>query len=341
MPGAALIEVPVGPEAVERFRADLERLTGGSPQPDAALGIAVSGGSDSLALLLLARAAWPGLVAAATVDHGLRDEAAAEARYVGEICAGLGIPHATLRLPEPRPAIANVQERARVIRYRCLASWAQSQRIAFVATAHQRDDVAESFLMRAVRGAGVRSLASMPDTRLLDNAAALLVRPLLGWTRAELGAIVKVAGLDPVADPSNADPRFDRARMRTLLAENPKLPPEQLARAATNLRDVEEAIEWMVLRDLDRLEQRSDGTVLLNADGLPFELKRRFILRAIETVRRRQGLLDPWRATAVADLGRSLDRGSGGTVADVEARVRGDRWHFRPAPPRRRTATKG
>src|SRR5690349_12463072 len=102
-------------EQVARFRADLEALTGGAPER---LGVGVSGGPDSLALLLLAAAAWPGRVEAATVDHGLRAESAAEAAFVAGLCAQLGVPHRTLHAG--MEATSNLQAAARARRYALL-----------------------------------------------------------------------------------------------------------------------------------------------------------------------------------------------------------------------------
>lgn len=337
MPTRDLIGNPVSDQAsVERFRADLERLTGEAPAPGHPLGLAVSGGGDSMALLLLSNAAFPGAIAAATVDHGLRPEAAEEARYVAGVCARLGVPHAALPGGSiDAVAFPNLQERARVARYDALKAWAQGRAIRYVATAHHRDDVAEGFLMKAARGAGVRSLAAMPAARVIGSSAVLLVRPLLGWTRATLAGIANAAGIRSVIDPSNADARFDRARMRRLLADHADLSAEGIARAATNLRDVEEAIEWMILDQLrNRFEEDADG-LWLTPDGLPFELRRRFVLRAIQGVREESGRFGAWRPGGVPALVRALEAGRSGTLAEVQARVLKGRWHFRPAPPRR------
>src|SRR5580765_3765844 len=119
---------------IARFRADLEALTGGAPER---LGLAVSGGPDSLALLLLANAAYPGRVHAATVDHGLRPEGAAEAAFVAGICGELAIPHATLRA-EMRET-SNIQAAARARRYALLGQWVAEIGAAFLATAHHLD----------------------------------------------------------------------------------------------------------------------------------------------------------------------------------------------------------
>src|SRR5205085_3949949 len=223
----------------DRLRADLERLTG--PEPGR-LGVAVSGGADSLALLLLAHGAFPGGVAAATVDHGLRPEAGDEAVFVGTVCERLGCPHAILRV-EVAEGGEGLQGEARRARYRALAEWAEGQGIAWLLTAHHSDDQAETSLMRLQRGSGLAGLASIRAVRH-GSAAVKVARPLLGWTRAELEAVVEEAGLEAVRDRSNEDERFDRVRMRRFLAANPTFEAKRLARSASALAEAEEALGW-------------------------------------------------------------------------------------------------
>src|SRR5436305_6193565 len=105
---------------VERFRADLDALI----PPDEPVGVAVSGGPDSLALLLLAAAARPGRIEAATVDHALRTGSRDEAETVAAICAHLGAPHAILTAAWDEKPITAIQQRAREERYRVLGQWA-------------------------------------------------------------------------------------------------------------------------------------------------------------------------------------------------------------------------
>lgn len=331
-------ELTLDPALVERFRRDLESLTGEAPAPHRPLGVAVSGGSDSLALLLLARSAYPDAVRAATVDHGLRPESAVEAAFVAMLCAERAVEHDTLRADPNLDVglLVSLQQRARAIRYRCLASWARQRDLSIVALAHQRDDVAESFLMRAGRGAGVDGLAAMPRIRSLEASPARLVRPLLDWSRSELRALVGAAGLVPVDDPMNADDRFDRTRARRLLAETPDLPPDRLARAAHNLRDVADTIQWVLEREYpSRVVDDSPVEIRLRTHDLPFELRRQFVIGAIEDLRTANGKYDDWRKTGVADLVRLLDTGRSGTVAEVCGRVTKGSWRFRLAPPRR------
>src|SRR5689334_16392944 len=142
---------------VERFAHNLDALI----RADSRIGVAVSGGPDSLALLLLVAAARPGQVEAATVDHGFRPESRDEAAMVAGLCDRLGVPHATLTVRWERTPETALQERARKERYRLLGFWAEERGLDAIATAHHADDQAETFLMRVSRGAGVRGLAGM------------------------------------------------------------------------------------------------------------------------------------------------------------------------------------
>ena len=145
-------QVGVDPALVSRFSQDLAALR----PPQGGLGLAVSGGPDSLALLLLASEALPGQVEAATVDHGLRAESAAEAEAVAQICATLGVPHAILTV---EVATGNVQAEARRARYAALGGWLAARDLAALATAHHADDQAETLLLRLNRAIGVAGLA--------------------------------------------------------------------------------------------------------------------------------------------------------------------------------------
>ncbi|WP_084583511.1 tRNA lysidine(34) synthetase TilS [Sphingomonas azotifigens] len=317
---------------VTRFTADWLAVAGQVPAAARPIGVAVSGGADSLALLLLARASFPGAVAAATVDHGLRAESAAEAAFVATLCARLGVPHAVL---PPRPemlAAGNLQDRARAMRYRSLADWADTIGAPWVAVAHQQDDLAESLLLRARRGAGLGGLAAMVPSRPLRAGAAapLLVRPLLGWSRAELAARVQAAGIAPVEDPSNRHPRFDRSRIRRLLAETPELPAARLALAATNLRDAEAALAWVVAREWTARAERQGQGLLLDLADLPAELRRRLVVRALATI----ADAPPPRGSGLDRLIAAVDAGRVATLAGVVVRP-GVRWRFAPAPPHR------
>ncbi len=303
------------PDLVARFAADA------SP-PSGMVGVAVSGGPDSLALLLLAAAAWPGRVTVATVDHGLRPEAAAEAAYVGEICARLDVPHEIL-VPVA-PITGSVQAAARAARYALLETWRARRGAGCVMTAHHADDQAETLLMRLNRAAGLGGLAG------IRRANGFVLRPLLGWRRAELAAIVAAAGITPVSDPSNHDDRFDRVRMRASLAQIDWIDIEAFAASAGHLADAEAAMAWTVAQLFEQRVTAEGDSLILDPSDLPDEIVRRLILRMIARI-------DPSASPGGPSLDRLRATLRAGDQASMGAALcrGGARWRVAPAPPRR------
>lgn len=313
-----------------RFADDLRRVAG---EPGR-LALAVSGGPDSMALLLLAVAALPGRVVAVTVDHGLRAESAGEAAMVARVCEGLGVAHSTLSPKVPITG-ASLQAQARAARYSLLAGWATADGAEALATAHHADDQAETFLMRAARGSGLSGLAGIRAR--VEIAGARVVRPLLDWRRAELRALVRRAGVPFVDDPANLDPRHDRARFRQLLEGHEWLGVPQLAAAAAQLAEVDADVrataEWLWAE-----RAGSDGeAVTVSVAGLPKELRRRLARRAVTQVREAHAIETPaWSdATGIEPLLAALAAGRAATQGGVKVSAKGDLWRFRPAPPRR------
>ncbi|HZD25370.1 MAG TPA: tRNA lysidine(34) synthetase TilS, partial [Alphaproteobacteria bacterium] len=162
-------KAPGGPLTAAEFAALMAPFAPFEATP--ALAVAVSGGADSLALALLADG-WArrrgGVATALTVDHGLRPEAAAEARRVGRWLAARGIPHRILRWRGDKPATA-VQAKARAARYALLADWCRRHGVLHLLTAHHRGDQAETVLMRLAHGSGVDGLAGMARQRRLEG----------------------------------------------------------------------------------------------------------------------------------------------------------------------------
>ena len=298
--------------------------------PSGTLGLAVSGGPDSLALLLLSASARPGQVRVATVDHGLRAESAAEAALVAACCAELGVPHEVLTVTVARGA--SLQAQAREARYAALADWAERHGLAAVAAGHHADDQAETLLMRLARGSGVGGLRGIREERRLRGGIRL-VRPLLTFRKAELVALVEAAGWEAVNDPSNADERHDRTRVRALLAANPWLNPERLARSANALGEADEALdEQLHMLASAHLEPDASGAWIRAVYTVPREMRRRLLLMALELF-------------STCPSGPELDRvmaalGEGRTVTIGAALVsrRGGSWRVEPAPPRRSVA---
>lgn len=210
---------------------------GGGP-----LGIAVSGGGDSTALLLLLHRIADRPLAAVTVDHGLRPESAAEACAVAALCAARDIPHRTLRW-EGRPGQGNLQDAAREARRILIARWARARGIAAVALGHTLDDQAETVLLRLARGSGVDGLAAMAPS--VERDGILWLRPLLGLRREALRAWLRREGVGWCEDPSNEDPVFDRVRVRQALAHLVPLgvTPERLAATAAQMARARTALE--------------------------------------------------------------------------------------------------
>jgi tRNA(Ile)-lysidine synthase len=317
------------PDPAARFRVDLEAVAGADPE---SLAVAVSGGPDSLALLLLAHQAFPGRVRAATVDHGLRSESAAEAEAVARLCAALAIPHRTLAVFVER-AGEGLQSAARSARYAALADWMDEQGLGLLLTGHHCDDQAETLLMRLNRGsgvaglAGVRAFGSVPGT----GGRLRLCRPLLGWRRVELQAIVAAAGLEPALDPSNSDEAFDRVRLRRRLADAHWLDPAALARSAALLAEAETALEWTAGPLFAARAELEEGAVTLRPNGLPPELLRRLVLRCLQHLAPEASP----RGEALAAFIARLEEGGKATLCGLTG-IGGDTWRFEPAPPRRK-----
>lgn len=306
----------------ERFAADLRALW-----PDGGrLGLAVSGGPDSLALLVLAAAALPGRVSAATVDHGLRAESAAEAAHVAAICGDLDVPHETLDVAvEP----GNVQSAARAARYAALEQWAVRHELAALATAHHVDDQAETLLLRLNRASGVAGLAGVRARGTVPGTRLPLLRPLLGWRRAELADIVAAAGLDPVDDPSNRDDRFDRARLRKALAQADWLDVPALAQSAAHLADADSALQWAAAREWAEQVERG-------AMGITYrpQAPRAVALRVLARIVTELDGEAP-RGSAVARLFDTLLARQPASIGGLVARALPGGWSFARAPKRR------
>lgn len=218
----------------------------GAVSGEARVALAVSGGSDSMALLHLAlrhaRAGGPALHVL-TVDHGLRVESAAEAARVAAFCAGQGVPHETLPWHRAPGEGGNLAQEARAGRYALMARACAARGIGALLTGHTLDDQAETVLMRLGRGSGVDGLAAMrPVTRLWGLR---VVRPLLGRSRAELRAMLAGAGIGWSDDPTNDDRRHARVEARAALAALAPLgiTPRRLALTAAAMAEARAVLD--------------------------------------------------------------------------------------------------
>ena len=302
--------------------------------------IAVSGGPDSVALMwLLARwrnalARGPRLVAV-TVDHGLRPEAAAEAREVKRLAKTLALAHRTVHWTGDKPK-NGLPAAARKARYSLLAESARAVGATCILTAHTRDDQAETLLMRLLRGSGIAGLSAMARSTERDGLA--LARPLLDVAKSQLTATLKRAKIDFADDPTNRDMAFTRPRLRALL---PKLAAEggdtrMLARLAGRLARANAALELFAdgaerYLALKHGASPSGDTGIFAADAfvaLPEEIKLRLLLRAVN----RFGHEGPAELGKVEGLLAALDdavRGRSGGRAAV------------PSPPRLKQTLAG
>ena len=238
---------------------ELERLFGPlGAAPQVRYGLAVSGGSDSTALMVLF-ADWlascsrdPGRHVVLTVDHGLRAASAAEAAAVAAQAAALGFRHAILAWDGPKPP-TGIQAAARRARYGLMTRFMRANGVAALLTAHTRDDQAETLLMRLARGSGVDGLmamaprtpfAELEDADGLDAEAIQVLRPLLGVAKARLRATLVSRGIGWIEDPSNQVPEFERTRLRAALPQLAEigLTSDMLALSATRLRRARAAL---------------------------------------------------------------------------------------------------
>jgi tRNA(Ile)-lysidine synthase len=356
---------PISTQHAKRLFADWK----GAP----AIVLAVSGGPDSSALMWLA-ARWRSALArgprliAVTVDHGLRAEAAAEARDVKRLARTLDLPHRTMRWTGAKPT-TGLPAAARAARYRLLAQAARESRATHILTAHTRDDQAETLLMRLLRGSGIAGLAAM--ARVTDREGVLLARPFLNVSKSQLVATLTKAKVGFADDPTNRDANFTRPRIRAVM---PVLAAEggdarNLARLAARLARANAAVEvladgaerYLALRDRGATGDR--GASLSEIDAKAFHAKafhaKAFDAKAFATMPEEIRLRLLWRAIdqfgheGPAELGKveallsALDRamaenGRGRrprlkqTLAGALVSLIDDRIRIAPAPPRRR-----
>lgn len=313
--------------------------------------IAVSGGPDSTALLWLAshwrgaRAAGPRLCVA-TVDHGLRPDAATEALAVAELCRDLGLPHRTLRWEGPKPS-RGIQAAARTARYGLLFAAAREEGADAIALAHTEDDQAETVLFRLARGSGLTGLAAMRAVSEREGLA--LVRPLLGVPKARLIATLEQAAVPFVRDPANSDPRFARARLRRLA---PHLAEEGLdarrlslfARRVARLDAVAEAATDAAAAQLLTRDAEAWHLPAAAFGALPEEVALRLLGRCVAALGQEGPVelrkLEALNAALRAHLVRQEPSGAfRRTLAGALVAVRRGRVWVTPAPPRRGGAT--
>lgn len=255
----------------------------------AKVGVAVSGGGDSMALLQVAQhwSVASGVpIAAVTVDHGLRPEAVKEAEMVGAFCARIGVPHTVLNW-DGRAAQGNIAAAGRDARYRLMGNWARSRGIGGVLLGHTVDDIAETFLMRLARKSGVDGLAAMDHSfRRYDMIWA---RPFWQQSRARLREYLTRHGIEWVDDPTNEDESLERPKARKILSGLAPLgiDTEVLKAVALNMATARSALDYYTHQEARRIVRQDRGDILIqkqNDPPVPPEIERRLMIAALGCV---------------------------------------------------------
>lgn len=287
------------------------------------VGVAVSGGGDSLALLHMAIRARPHLgwqVFAVTVDHGLRPESAEEAAGVAAFCASFGVAHQTLRWQGPE-ARGNLMDQARRARLALIGDWARARGIGHVLMGHTADDDAEGFLMNLAREAGIDGLSGM--RAMWQEGGVAWHRPLLPLTRAALRAYLVEQGMTWVEDPSNDNPRFARVKARRALAALAPLgiTVERLSQTIAHLADARQGLDLATAEVAARMRGEV-GMLELPVEefaALSPEIARRLLSGAIRWM---GGAGHAPRGAQLGALQRRLAEGTEGQLGGVCFRLR-------------------
>jgi tRNA(Ile)-lysidine synthase len=259
------------------------------PNEHDSVGVAVSGGGDSMALLHLShrRAQLVGTrVEAVTVNHGLREDATDEAAMVAKFCADLGIAHQTLEWDGTK-AMGNLAAAARDARYALISKWAKGRGIGHVLLGHTQDDVAETFLMRLARKSGVDGLALMDIW--LERHDIQWARPLWQQSRADLRDYLRRNDIAWVDDPTNEDETYERPKARKALASLAPLgiTPEVLKSVAMNMVGARTALDHYTVEEARRLVTFEAGDVAVQRRprlSVPPEIERRLWVAALQYI---------------------------------------------------------
>ena len=302
------------------------------PHPPERVGVAVSGGGDSMALLHLMHqmcSLHNITLRAVTVDHGLRAGSDGEAQMVHRFCAGLGISHDTLHWQD-WDGTGNLQSAARDARYRLMSEWARTHRIDTIALGHTADDQAETVLMRLARQSGVDGLAAMAARK--TRAGLTWVRPLLGASREDLRSHLRDSGITWAEDPSNEDLSYDRIKVRKALEVLAPLGigVQGLAAVASSMAEARSALDWQTFTAARDAAVVDAGAVVICERKLrimPVEIQRRLLVHAIGWI---SGAKYPPRRGAIANLMTALRDGQAGTLDGCHVcRAQGKVWIFR------------
>jgi tRNA(Ile)-lysidine synthase len=313
---------PLG-EGEDAFLLHIAGNAFSSRNKPARIGVAVSGGSDSMAALhLMVRAGeqldWA--VEAVTVDHQLRAEAVQEAQFVADACRRLGVTHDVLRW-EHGVITGNLQDQASRARYALIGEWARGRGISDVVLGHTADDQAETFLMGLAREAGLDGLTGMRPQ--WQDAGVGFHRPFLGTTRNDLRAYLLRNCVGWKDDPSNENDQFTRVKARRILKtlKPMGITVDKLGGTIFNLSRARQALVETVFDTAGRISDERAGEVIFDRSGLrraSQEVIRRLLVAALRWV---SGAQYAPRADAVVRLEIAVYRGRDATLSGCRIRV--------------------
>jgi tRNA(Ile)-lysidine synthase len=251
------------------------------------IGVAVSGGSDSIALLNLVfdwAKSHNKIISAVTVNHNLRDGVEGEIKLVSDFCYKLSIPYSVLSW-EGWDKKGNLQAEARRARYRLISDWAILNKIDVVAVGHTKDDVIENFIIRLSRGSGVDGLSQMLSVFKFYDVN--YVRPLLDLGRSELREYLNFKKVTWVDDPSNENSKFHRVKVRKMLSnlKGMGVNIDNIADSSKHLRRSREALESYTEDLAKKCIEFREGDIIFGLDiflEIPLEVQRRLLIKALK-----------------------------------------------------------
>lgn len=272
------------------------------------IAVATSGGSDSLALCFLMHdliGEIGGKMVAITIDHKLRNESFEEALKVKATLNQYNIEHVIISWDGDKPS-SNIQEEARLARYRLLAEYCLNNDISYLMTGHQQNDQAENFIIRVDHGSGVYGLSGIPAISKINGIK--VVRPLLNFTKQELQGFLKEKKIKWIEDPSNQNDLFTRVRVRKILEKHPEW-IVKLANVSKNLSKTKDAIEYMLNKSIAEIVENSEQGVFIDLQDfneLPQEIRFRMLSKLLQKVSEEY---KPARAERIENLMNKIEKG--------------------------------
>ena len=250
--------------------------------------VAVSGGSDSMALTILTHdwAIKNGIeLTALTVDHNLRKESKSEAETVHKWCEKYGIKHQILTYTGPIPT-SNIEAVAREYRYKLLTDFMKKNSINYLFIAHNQDEQCETFFLNLSRGSGVYGLCGMPS--ISQRFDINIVRPMLLFTKSEIKEFLTSISQDWIEDPSNSDTKYKRVRIRNLkeLTSSLELSNDRLNNTMKNMERVRDCVEFFVSECIKKSVISNNSKLVIDKDVLlyyPEEIALRSLAKLLQT----------------------------------------------------------